>query len=89
MPESDKRPLRERLYQCLGQIVTARRRRLGMSQEELAEEAGIDRAFLSKIEGGKKQPSFGLVADIAQGLKMRYARLVQNCEDCAENEKSA
>jgi transcriptional regulator with XRE-family HTH domain len=89
MPDSEKRPLRERLYECLGQIVTARRKRLGMSQEELAQESGIDRAFLSKIEGGKKQPSFGLVADIAQGLRMRYARLVQNCEECAENEKSA
>lgn len=49
----------------------------------------LDRAFLSKIEGGKKQPSLGLVANIAQGLKMRYARLVQNCEKCAGNEKSA
>ncbi len=89
MPGSEKRPLRQRLYECLGQIVTARRRRLGMSQEDLAEEAGVDRAFLSKIEGGKKQPSFGLVANIAQGLRMRYARLVQNCEECAESEKSA
>jgi transcriptional regulator with XRE-family HTH domain len=89
MPDNEKRPLRERLYECLGQIVTNRRKRLGMSQEELADAAGIDRAFLSKIEGGKKQPSFGLVADIAQGLRMRYARLVQNCEECVGNEKSA
>ncbi len=89
MPDSEKRPLRERLYECLGQIVTARRKRLGMSQEELAQESGIDRAFLSKIEGGKKTTKLRLSRRYRTGLRMRYARLVQNCEECAEDEKSA
>ena len=64
--------------------MTARRKHLRMSQEELAQEADVDRAFLSKVERGQRQPSFGLVSLIAQGLRMRYSRLVHNCERCVD-----
>jgi len=87
MTDRDKRSrLHKRLYECLGKIVTARRKRLGLSQEELAENAGVDRAFISKIERGQRKPSFGLVSDVAHGLRMRYTRLVDNCERCARGE---
>jgi transcriptional regulator with XRE-family HTH domain len=74
------------LYTCLGEVVTSRRKRLGMSQQDLAEEAGVDRAFISNIERGKRNPSFGTVALLASGLKMKFARLVHNCEQCAEEQ---
>ena len=70
------------LFLCLGEAISLRRKRLGMSQEELADNAGVDRSFISSIERGKRNPSFGLVARIASGLKMRFARLVENCERC-------
>jgi transcriptional regulator with XRE-family HTH domain len=70
------------LYRCLGQVIALRRKRLGMSQEKLAESSGVDRSFLSGVEQGKRTPSFGTVASIATGLKMKYARLVHNCEEC-------
>ena len=71
-----------RLYNCLGAVISLRRKRLGMSQEDLADKAGVDRAFISSIERGKRNPSFGSVARIAKGLRMRFARLVDNCERC-------
>jgi len=71
------------LYRCLGEVIALRRRRLGLSQEKLAEQSGVDRSFLSSVEQGKRNPSFGTVASIAGGLRMRYARLVENCEQCA------
>ena len=77
----------QHIYKCLGKVVQARRKRLGMSQVELAEETGIDRAFLSNVEQGKRNPSFGKVSHIASGLKMKYARLVHNCEQCCAEEK--
>jgi transcriptional regulator with XRE-family HTH domain len=87
---SEKRPFHQRLLACLGRVVSLRRRRLGMSQENLAEDSGVDRAFISNVERGKRNPSFGTVASIANGLHMRFARLVDNCERCACNEdKSA
>jgi len=80
-----KRPVYEDLYTCLGNVIQTRRRRLGLSQEDLAEESGIDRAFLSSVECGKRNPSFGTVASIASGLRMRFSRLVTKAEDCARN----
>ncbi len=83
----DKRPtLYERLHECLGQVISQRRKRLGMSQEELAEHAGVDRAFISSVERSKRNPSFRTVARIAHGLRMKLARLADNCERCAEAE---
>lgn len=81
---ASKKHVHNELYRCLGQAIVSRRRRLGMSQEQLAEESGVDRSFISSVERGKRNPSFGTVASIANGLKMRYARLVNNCEACAE-----
>ncbi len=86
MVERDKLSFRQRLFECLGHIIAMRRKRLKMSQSELAEKAQVDRAFISKVEQGKRNPSFGLVADIAHGLQMRYSRLVHNAEQCAEGE---
>ncbi|MBX9723749.1 MAG: helix-turn-helix domain-containing protein [Candidatus Obscuribacterales bacterium] len=74
------------LYRCLGTVISMRRRKLGLSQEELAEQSGVDRAFISNLENGKRKPSFGAIANIAHGLRMRYARLVHKCEECLENE---
>jgi len=81
-----KKPEHPRLYDCLGQVIALRRKRLGISQEELATKSDVDRAFISSIERGKRNPSFGAIARIARGLRMRFARLVHNCEQCIENE---
>jgi transcriptional regulator with XRE-family HTH domain len=90
MTERDRTAFHRTLYECLGRIISSRRKKLGLSQEELANEASVDRAFISKIESGRRKPSFGLVSNIAHGLKMRYSRLVHNCEECVEMEdKSA
>ena len=72
------------IYKCLGKVINLRRKRLGLSQEQLAEDAGVDRAFISNVERGKRNPSFGTVAKIADGLRMRYSRLVTKCELCMD-----
>jgi ribosome-binding protein aMBF1 (putative translation factor) len=70
------------LYKCLGEVVSLKRKRLHLSQQELAEESGVDRVFISNIEQGKRKPSFGAVSSLAHGLKLRYSRLVEKCEEC-------
>ena len=79
----EKKRFQQRLYDCLGQVIALRRKRLGYSQGDLANQAGVDRAFISSIERGKRNPSFGAIARIAAGLRMRISRLVDNCERCA------
>lgn len=79
----------EDIYRCLGIAIRERRRRLGISQGELAARTRVDRTFISNIERGKRNPSFGIVALIAHGLNMRFARLVHNCERCIASENCA
>lgn len=54
--------------QKLGQEIKARRMGLGMSQRELADAIGIDQPALSRIEAGKTNVTFDLLADIDEVL---------------------
>lgn len=85
---ASKRENHQHLYTCLGEVISARRKQLQMSQEELAEESGVDRAFISNVERGKRNPSVGSVASIAGGIQMRFSRLVTKCEECVEGKRS-
>jgi transcriptional regulator with XRE-family HTH domain len=70
------------LYTALGKVIRERRKELSLSQQDLADISGVDRAFLSNVERGTKRPSFGLVSNIAKGLKLKFSRLVSRCENC-------
>ncbi len=80
----------EHLYTCLGDVISGRRKRLGLSQAVLAEEAGIARPFLSNVEKGQRNPSIGALQSIAAALNTKVSRLMVNCETCMqEKEKTA
>ena len=83
-----KRTKHQQLYDSLGEVIAFRRKKMNMSQEQLAEESGVDRAFLSNVEKGKRNPSFGVVASIAEGLKLRLSRLVVLTEEFTKNRAS-
>lgn len=52
------------------------RRRVGVSQEELADRAGIDRTYVSGIERGVRNPTIGIVARLAAELGTTAAVLL-------------
>jgi len=52
----------------LSNQIMEQRKRAGWSQEELAEKADLDRAFLSKIESASKLPSLASIIAIANAL---------------------
>jgi transcriptional regulator with XRE-family HTH domain len=79
---ANKRVEHKKLYACLGKTIQDRRKRRGMSQADLAEESGVDRSFISDLERARRNPSFGAVASIADGLDVRYSRLIADCEKC-------
>jgi transcriptional regulator with XRE-family HTH domain len=68
------------LLRALGQAIQERRLRLKMSQKELAEEAGIDRAYISNIEQAKRNPSFSALRNLAMGLRTRLSKLINSAE---------
>lgn len=81
---SRKRLTHQQLYTCLGEAIIKKRKSLGMSQEELAKESGVDRGFISNVERGTRNPSLGLVASIALALKVRVSTLMRDAEDGAD-----
>lgn len=51
-----------------GALIATERRRLGWTQSELAERAGIQQATLSRLESGRTNPTVGLLADLARAM---------------------
>jgi transcriptional regulator with XRE-family HTH domain len=52
----------------------------GMTQEQLALEAGVQRNFISLIETGQNQPTITTIAKLARALGMRASELVAEAE---------
>jgi transcriptional regulator with XRE-family HTH domain len=58
-----------------GGLVKAHRGRLGLTQEALAERAGISTDMVSKIEGGASGARFGVITQLAEALGVDPAEL--------------
>lgn len=56
---------------ALGRAIRQRRRDVGMSQEALAHQAGIDRSHMGKIERGERNVSVLNVLKIADSLNCK------------------
>jgi transcriptional regulator with XRE-family HTH domain len=69
-------PPRSPQHHALGLLIRARRQALGISQEELAHEAGMDRSHISAIERGGSNPSYGSLLAIAEALRVPLSRLL-------------
>ena len=51
-----------------------------MSQEQLAEAAGLDRSFISLVERGIQSPNIVVLLKIAEVLKVPAADLIAKAE---------
>lgn len=65
------------LVETFGRNVRAARREKGWTQEQLAFEAGVKRAYLSEIEGGKRNPTLDVVEKLAKALSVKPYGLLQ------------
>ena len=63
------------VYKKLGKKINLLRRDKKVTQEELALEAGLNRAYVGYIERGERQPSIETVYKIAKVLKVRLFEL--------------
>lgn len=64
----------------LAAAIKALRARQGLSQEQLALAADIDRTFISQIERGQGNPSVRVVAQIARALGVDVGHLFSGAE---------
>ncbi len=66
------------LQQRFGIIVRDRRLKRGLSQERLADIAGLHRTYVSLLERGQCMPSLFVIAKLAEALETTIVDLV--CE---------
>ena len=68
---SDPRP-------ALGRAIRSARLKLGISQEELAHRAGLDRSYMGQVERGQVNISILSLARIAEAVGVRLRQLVKD-----------
>ena len=62
----------------LGQNITKHRTLLGFTQEDLAEQAAVDRRFIQKIEAGEYGASIAVLKRLRKAIKTSWNDLLQN-----------
>lgn len=68
------------LSDAFGKVVKEHRKRVGLSQEGLADRAGIHRTYISAIELGKVRLGLDAAKRVADGLGIALSVLVAEAE---------
>lgn len=66
------------LRQVLADNVRRRREEMGLSQERLAGEAGLDRTYVSQVERGVRNVSLDCLDKLARGLSTEAWALIRS-----------
>ncbi|MCP8938515.1 helix-turn-helix domain-containing protein [Alsobacter sp. SYSU M60028] len=67
----------EDIRKIVGRNLREARQAVGLSQEALADQAGIDRTYVSGVERGVRNPTVTIVARLAEALGVRAADLLR------------
>lgn len=67
---------RDPRYEQVIEILRARRKVIGMSQQALAERLGLHKQFVSRVELGERRLDFVEFADFARALDLVPAELI-------------
>ncbi len=62
----------------LGRALRARRRKLGVSQEEFADICGVDRTYVGGIERGERNVALVNLEKLARALKISLSELFRS-----------
>jgi transcriptional regulator with XRE-family HTH domain len=69
---------------ALGRAVQAIRAEKGISQVQLAETTGLVQSWISHIEHGRRNPTWGNLVRLADGLGVGIAELAARAEACTD-----
>lgn len=61
--------------EILGQQIREARKTLGWTQEQLADNAGIDRSYVGGVERGERNLTFNVLCQICEALRCDVASL--------------
>jgi len=65
------------IYQRLGEKIFARRKKKGLSQEDLSILSDVDRTYIGRVEQGKANPSFRTLVKLSRALKIKLSELLR------------
>ena len=71
------------LVEAFANIVREARQESGITQEQLAHDADIDRTYIGLLENGRRQPSLSVIFSIAQSLGLTPELLVRRTRERA------
>jgi len=66
------------LREAFQRNLKGRRHELGLSQEEVAQRAGVDQTYISDLEMGKKRPLIDSLANLATALDTTPSALLSS-----------
>ena len=69
--------MRKDLKTAIGSVLRAKREKLAISQEEVAERAGVDRTYISILERGLKSPPVETLERICGALGTLPERVIE------------
>lgn len=67
---------------AFGKVLRAVRKEAGLTQEQLAHAADLDRTFVSLMERGGRQPTVRVLFRLATALGVSPSHLIQLTEEC-------
>lgn len=70
----------KRMVTALGVVIQKRRKQLGLSQDHLAERAGLHRTYISEIERRSRNLSVKILVRIAIALETSPSVLIHEAE---------
>jgi transcriptional regulator with XRE-family HTH domain len=73
---------------ALGLAVKARREELELTQEQLANDTELHQRWISNVETGKRNPSYGSLRRLAAGLELSASELLARAESIEADESA-
>jgi transcriptional regulator with XRE-family HTH domain len=68
------------LKESFGKVLVQLRKERGVSQQELADNCNIERAFISRLERAVSQPTITIIFKIADYFEMKPADLIEKLD---------
>lgn len=72
---------KELLQTCFGKVLRQLRTNIGISQEKLALDVGLDRTYISLMERGLRMPTLYTVFLLAERLDVSVTEIVSGVEN--------
>lgn len=73
-------PASSEFQRALGAAVKSRRLELGLTQEQLSLRSDLHQRWISNVETGVRNPSYGSLRRLAEGLELTTSELLRRAE---------